>query len=381
MCAAIVFGVAPAAHAAAGVQFVDVCGGVAVSADAPEGATVTLRKNGAVVGSLPLPGGAFTVGAAHGETIGVSVAGAPEVTHSHVGPQGCTGEVPIRVDFDTVCPDLARLRIHLTTMPATATVVVTVNGVEGNPVQASTGTVSYPVPAVPDGAVLAVYQLLSGGVRAFQASHVFHTPTGCGPGSLSATFTDLCFGELAFDVFNTATGQQSFEVLRNGAAHTQFTVEHGASARKLADLSAGDVIAFRLGDVFATHTYQVPAACAKPDQVDVSFTDTCAGTSVTIANYGSLQPFLVQTSDGLADLRQVPIGTSVTIDVTGATVTVSKTLSEDPLLATHHYVKPAGCTVLPVTGSGTARIAATGALIVLLGAAVYALARRRATLR
>jgi hypothetical protein len=384
----------PAHSAAVDVQFVDVCGGVRVTIDAPDGTTVKVTKGavgqhgGVPVGSVQLSGGSVTIGAWRAEEIGITVGDAPEVKHVYNDPRGCVNPARVTTGFSVHCPNDATLSIHsMTTSPAAGTFVVTVNDESGEPFEAGQTSTHRHVSGAPDGSVLGIYQILDGGTRAFHAAYTLplsalDTPTGCGPGSLKATFTNLCVGMMRIDFTNTATADQTVDILRNGSLYRQVILPASASNRSVPGLSAQDVIDVRIGgQSFGTHTYTVHAACRKPFGIDVSFTDTCAGTTVSIASFTVTKLFLIRTSDGTRVELLVPLGSTKSADVTGATIEVIVERHEGPPYS-HSYARPSGCDAsdgsgLPVTGTGTLRLALGGVMAVLLGAAVFVLLRRR----
>lgn len=227
-----------------------------------------------------------------------------------------------------------------------------------------------------------------GGTPAFGA----HQGTQPGSGSMSATFIDLCYQSLRADFTNTATDPQVIQIVRNNAPHGEKTLPAGPSYRVVEGLSDGDTVQFKAGgEVFATHVYKVHPACSKADKLDVTFADVCAGTTVTIIYFELPTWFWVRTSDGSEQSLQIVPGVPKSVTVTGATVNVIREMSEIPLVATHEWVKPSGCDTpasgsagpapggnLPLTGAATFSLAIGGVVIVLLGAMVYFLARRRA---
>ncbi|WP_117211433.1 LPXTG cell wall anchor domain-containing protein [Allorhizocola rhizosphaerae] len=385
--ATVVSGAAPAAGAAApSARFTNVCGGVTVTTDAPAGADVRISRDGKPVGGFPLAGGTFTIGAHEGLSVGVAIGGAPEVTHRYSDPANCSSGSGATPTFDDFCFGgvfIDWFGTNRAVATAAAGFIVTVNG---TPHTVPAGPTYYYADGVPDNAVIGVYMDLRGGERAFYAGHVYRAPTGCGTSSLSVRFTDHCYGVRA-DVTSTASGIQ-----RWGAFHGQTAVPpvwvrgNSTAVQQITGVAEGTAITLKLltppgtETEFATHTYRTPAACASPWKTAVSFVDTCAGTSVTITSLADIREYWID-ADGVRHLVLLALGESKTEDVRGATVVVSAggRMEGDPdrTVATHTYTTPSGCGGLPVTGARTATIAASGAIIALLGVGVFVLARRR----
>ncbi len=394
LAAALLFGGSPAVAAAPSVEFSNVCGGVTVTTDAPDGVDVRISRNGKPAGGFALSGGSFTIAAHTTLTIGVAVGGEPEKTHQYFDPANCSNRNILTATFEDWC--FGRIYIQLRNeFPDMPAFVITVNGTTHT---VPAGHFARFIDALPDNALVGVYRDLPSGERGFYANRVYRTPTGCGASSLSARFVDHCYG-VRVEVTSTASGFQTWSASHGDPIiqPAPWTRGNGTSAQQINGLSEG--VTFTLKHLtppdthtqFATHTYRKPAECAAyPWQTRVAFLDTCSGTSVTVTSLGGTHQYFIEAGGRRREvswpLSESATGASKTEEVQGDTVVVlGGGMVEgniDRKIATHTYAKPAGCDApLPVTGAGTATIAVGGGVVVLLGVAMVVVARRRRVLR
>lgn len=373
------------------VTFTDICGGVTVTTDAPDGTSVRLTRDVNDIGGFPLVGGHFTVGAGIvsapavvvNERVGVSLDGQPEVFHFHEPASCLTSQIFIRAFDDRCFGDLAiSFENRAVDLPG---FVIAVDGDHATqtPYTVISRFPTFTTSGVEDGDVITVFRQLDDGVRAFYANHRFRAPAGCGPQSLSPHFGDVCDGFLRIDVRNDADGYQAWLIHRNGLPLSNEGIGgRTASVSYVSSLVSGDEVTLLLQTgmdstaEFGRHTYRVPPACANPGQSELRFIDSCDGTRVEIVAYGRQAEYKVQTPTMTSPTQTVPGPLSAQVDVSGSPVTVSRGMGNVDFVAigTHEYVAPADCSILPVTGSNRPwRIAFAGAVLLLVGLTVLIL--------
>lgn len=391
--AAVVLGGATSVTAAQPqISITNMCASVLVTAsNAPTGSDVRISRNGKPAGGF-VYSGAFSVAAHQGLTVGVSINGSPEATHTYSDPDNCSSTA-LSADFNDFCFDQVYVQLLDGTQHAKAPgFIVTVNGTRHD---VPVGRPYHIADAVPADAVIGVYRELPGGIQAFYANHVYRKPVGCGTVGLTTRFIDHCNGVRA-EVTSTASAIQTWSAFHGQTVQrSPWAMGNAMTVQQIGPLAEGEIVTLKLSlpsdgyEEFATHTYHKPAICdgspyLTPFLTTATFVDSCAATAVTITNFGDVREYWIIVG-GQRDFLFLGSGESRTVEVRGATVTVSAggqmEGNPDRTIATHTYAKPAGCGGLPVTGRATVVIAAAGLLAVLLGIASLLLARRRRVAR
>lgn len=348
ICAAVLFvGTLIFAHAAPAhadppeLQLVPFCGGTVLQWDTgtiggSESWATTVLRNDDVVEQFEMhERGQVRYGASDGDIFFVRRAGLPEVSLVYEMPADC-GDIPqlsisvvnecfaLKIDVTNASSAVAEnLRIYTRTNP------------DGTALpDVSNGTASV-YQALSDGETFVIAENLAGPGTKLWIIGTYEKPEGCGPGSITATFTDNC-DSIAIAIANSSSGVIRSEVIIGDIpVFGQSIAPHGTATLTTA-ATIGTPIVVRdavIGTEYARHISGASCPSASP--------------SIPPSAEPSTQPSVTASSNA-----------------GGASTSPSSSPTASP-------------DTLPVTGPQAAGLLAAGGVLLAAGLALFVLSRRR----
>ncbi|GIF67165.1 hypothetical protein Ais01nite_52000 [Asanoa ishikariensis] len=210
---------------------------------------------------------------------------------------------------------------------------------------------------------------------------------GCRTSKPAVAFTDDCAGQVTVVVSNgsEATGRLRYKVLVGDKEITKGIVEIGKSSEPFVVPASEDetpvkVVVTSRDKVIGEHTWEGPEGGCEPE---VAVDQTCDDLSISVTNPPEGLEFEVVFTPSTGEPQTMKVEKGKTATVTfpasdGLTVTPSIGGEDlDPIA----WTKPEGCDedtpTLPLTGANTGAIAGSAGGLLVLGGAVFYVARRR----
>jgi LPXTG-motif cell wall-anchored protein len=197
----------------------------------------------------------------------------------------------------------------------------------------------------------------------------------------NAAFASACDGTVTVTLANAedAKAPAAFTVTGEAGFSQKATVEPGGSKELVVPAESAGHITVTVGDkTIAEHAWQQPADCAP---VKVAFRSDCDSLTISIENPAGSAPVqaTVTSGDKTETLTLAPGETKeVTFDAQEGTVAIV-TIGDESLDVA--WEQPEGCVPagpgLPVTGASVGGVIAVGLALLIAGAGLLVLFRRR----
>ncbi|MEH1166900.1 LPXTG cell wall anchor domain-containing protein [Micromonospora sp. CPCC 205539] len=252
------------------------------------------------------------------------------------------------------------------------------------------------LPGTATGAELLVWMQWDDGYNepsGFGASTPLDGRCGQPPTEPTVTIQSRCDGSMLVDLANPPAGRTVDLVIVSAPAGFSRTVTlgPGGSANDIVVPRGFDIVSVinaRNGETVGQHFWAFdPSHCATPD---IRTRATCDEFVITVTESAAHTNLIItfDPNHGREQRRTIPVGTTADVSfraVAGLAVTL-RSDQFDPqaghLNGPYLWQQPAGCGIgggggLPVTGQSTGGVVASAGLLLVVGAALFVLARRR----